>query len=322
VSDDLFHRYMQAADIVVQLRQRSRGEASGAALYAMAYGKPLIASCHGSLAEIAPDACVHVGDPLDVGQLASVLADLAGNPHLRERIGARGQQWIRDACDPATVARDAASAIACFNDPAIVRRHSDLAARVHAITRLPHAGISDDYSQDVQARAARSESARSRSAVAGAIARTIAALAPVRAGHAARPVDESWMRGGTLTLLGSDSRLLTHCGVKSGHRIATAGRDGFLVYGPYLRVPSGKYRVRVYGARNGVGNGAAPILEAVCNGGRQALERCELADASPIANLLGRLDFAAEEPVGDLEIRILVTHRTEMAVDSIDLVAL
>ena len=321
-SDDVFQHYMQAADVVVQLRQRSRGEASGAALYAMAHGKPLVASRHGSLAEIAPDACIHVDDPLDVGQLASVLVDLAGRPDARERIGARAQQWIRDACAPALVARAAASALACFNDPAIIRRHSDLAARVHAMTRLPHFGISDVYSEDVQARAARSEPARNRSAVADAIARTLAALVPVRAGHPIRQEDNAWMRGGILTLLGSDSRLLTHCGIKTGHRIATAGRDGFLVYGPYLRVPSGNYRVRVYGTRNGLGNGAAPILEAVCDGGRQALARCEIAAAPPIADLLGRLDFAAKQPVGDLEIRILVTSRTEMAVDSIDLVAL
>ena len=322
VGDDIFHTYMQAADVVVQLRQRSRGEASGAALYAMAHGKPLVASRHGSLADIAPDACIHVGDPLDVEELARVLADLAGNPDARERIGARAQQWIREACNPAAAARDAASAIACFNDPAIVRRRGDLAARVRTVASLPHPGIPDDWTQDVLMRAAQSEPVRTRSAVAAAIARTIAALAPLHAGPEVRRADESWTRGGTLTLLGSDSRLLTHCGVKSGHRIATAGRDGFLVYGPYIRVPSGNYRVRVYGVRNGPGNGTVPILEAVCNGGRHSLARCEMAASSTIADLLGRLDFAAEQPIGDLEIRIRVTNSADMAVESIDLVAL
>jgi hypothetical protein len=115
---------------------------------------------------------------------------------------------------------------------------------------------------------------------------------------------------------------LTHCGVKNGHRITTAGRDGFLVYGPYIRVPSGKYRVRVYGARHAIGNGTAPILEAVCNGGRHPLAKCEMNDGSAIGDLLGRLDFAAEQAIGDLEIRIRVTNATDMAVDSIDLVAL
>ncbi len=322
VSDDVFHAYMQAADLVVQLRQRSRGEASGAALYAMAHGKPLVASRHGSLAEITPDACIHVGDPLDVDELARVLAELAGDADKRERIGARAQQWIRETCDPAAAARDAASAIACFNDPAIVRRRSDLAARVHAVASLPHPATQGDWAQDALARAARAEPARTRSAVAGSIARAIGTLVPLHSRHEARRGDESWTRGGTLTLLGSDSRLLTHCGVKNGHRITTAGRDGFLVYGPYIRVPSGKYRVRVYGARHAIGNGTAPILEAVCNGGRHPLAKCEMNDGSAIGDLLGRLDFAAEQAIGDLEIRIRVTNATDMAVDSIDLVAL
>jgi hypothetical protein len=45
-------------------------------------------------------------------------------------------------------------------------------------------------------------------------------------------------------------------------------------------------------------------------------------DGSAIGDLLGRLDFAAEQAIGDLEIRIRVTNATDMAVDSIDLVAL
>lgn len=322
VSDDVFRTYMQAADVVVQLRQGSRGEFSGAAIYAMAHGRPLVASRHGSLAEIAPDACVHVDDPLDVDQLARALTDLARDPDKRATIGARGQQWIRETCDPDTIARAAANAIACFNDPAIVRRRSNLAASVHAVASLPHPAVPDDWSPDVQMRAAKSEPARARSAVADAIARAIGALAPLHAGPAAPHDDASWTRGGTLTLLGSDSRLLTHCGIKAGQRIATAGREGFLVYGPYIRVSPGQYRVRVYGARNGIGHGAESVLEVVCDGGRRVLARHPMPAVSPVGDLLGRLDFAAAQPIGDLEIRIHVSDRTDMAVESIDLVAL
>src|SRR4030095_1675322 len=87
VSEEDFQQYVQAADVIVQLRKGSRGEASRAALYAMAHGVPLVASRHGSFAEIPDDACVHVDDPLDITQLAAIVSDLVDNADKRAMIG-------------------------------------------------------------------------------------------------------------------------------------------------------------------------------------------------------------------------------------------
>jgi len=327
VSDADFERYIEAADLIVQLRKGSRGEASLAALNAMAHGIPLVASRHGSLAEIPSGACLHVDDPFNTDQLARIIEEIAGSPELRAMIGQAGQSWIREACEPANIARAVAVDIASFNDPSIVRRRSDLIGRAMAFSEVGSVGAPGRWVNDVAARAESCEPDRLRGVEARAIAQAIRALVPMKAVAPAARDDGLWMpaRDGTLTIPASDSRFLTECGVKSGLVVETAQRGGMLLYGPFIHVSPGRYRIRIYGTNRTQASSGCATLDIVCNSGRRTLASSNISlasDAPRIADLLARLDFAAQEAVEDLEIRIHVTREVNMVVEGIDLVAL
>jgi len=126
-------------------------------------------------------------------------------------------------------------------------------------------------------------------------------------------------------LRSSDRRLMTVCGIKTDSVIRTNGADGVLLYGPYIEIAPGIYRVRVYGECNWGSNGAAAKLEVVANGGRWSLGDCDLRGVvrgDRVDGLLGRLDFTVPQAVPDLEVRIVVSGETEMVIESLDIVAL
>jgi glycosyltransferase involved in cell wall biosynthesis len=327
VSNEEFQRYLRAADIVVQLRKGSRGEASGAALYAMASGTPLLTSRHGSLAEIPDSACVHVDDPIDISQLAALLAELAANPDKRTSIGQRGQSWIREACSPRDIANALAAEITRFNDPAIVHRRMNLAARLLTYSQTIPEVSRRDWRVDVESRAARCEPARVESKPAESISRALIGVLPASSIVQMDPANQSGKlaRGDTLTLLADDPRLMTMCGVKAGGVLETTGRQGMLLYGPYVEVDPGRYRLRVYGTNTANAEDRKATLEVVSKAGRRNLALCEI-DATVIApsasGLLARLDFDADEYISDLEFRINVPEETNMTVESVDLVAM
>jgi glycosyltransferase involved in cell wall biosynthesis len=325
VSEETFQLYIQAADIVVQLRKGSRGEASGAALYAMARGVPLVASRHGSLAEIPDHACVHVDDPLDTAQLADVLADLAANPDKRTAVGRRGQDWIREACDPKSVARQIACAVASFNDPAIVHRRANLKAKAMSFCNTIASPMQGEWLNDVEAGADSAEPHHPNADLAQTLSEALRGVVAAPSSQMARkPRFQMPAAGETLTLLVDDPRFLTACGARSGALLETTGSAGVLLYGPYIGAAPGRYRVRVYGNRRAGVDTTVARLEIVSSAGRHVLASCEIAGGTTAreGSVIARLDFATDEQVEDLEVRIHVSSEVDMAVESVDLVTL
>ena len=101
--------YMAAADVVAVPSVRYGRYVDGlpnVALEAMAAGKPLVASDVGGLPELVRDAenGLLVGEK-DAQALAGALITLAGDPALRERLGAGGQSEIRGERSWAEVGR-------------------------------------------------------------------------------------------------------------------------------------------------------------------------------------------------------------------------
>ncbi len=322
VSDEEFLRYVRSTDIAVQLRKGSRGEASGASLYAMAHGVPLVASRHGSLAEIPDFACIHVDDPLDVAQLASVVAELGASADKRSTIGRRGRAWLAEACDPAAIARAMARDLACFNDKAIAHREADLNARATAVSALLPEAQAPAWLRDLRDRTQDLEAGMRPPALARLVARTLGRLGAV-AGASYPGSDAPFeidATDDTLTLLAVDARFQTECGVRTETAVDTTARAGFLLYGPYLGVGPGRYRVRVFGSQSPRG---VVQLEITCDAGCRRLAACALAGAGArdaADGMLGRLDFAVDRRVSDLEIRVQVSADVRMSVESLDIV--
>ena len=99
-------RYLEAADVAVQLRARSRGENSGAVIDCLAYGVPTIVNAHGSFRELPDDCVVKISDDVVVEELADAMIALADDQTRSEKLSQAAVAHIRSTCAPARVAFD------------------------------------------------------------------------------------------------------------------------------------------------------------------------------------------------------------------------
>ncbi|MDN4035470.1 glycosyltransferase [Massilia sp. YIM B02443] len=104
-SDEDYFRYVQAADIGVQLRTGSRGETSGTVLDCMIYGLPVIINANGAMAEFPHDAVWMLPDAFARAQLVEALETLRGDDARRLALGAAGFALMRHRNSPERVGR-------------------------------------------------------------------------------------------------------------------------------------------------------------------------------------------------------------------------
>lgn len=96
VDDETFNRYLAVTDIGVNLRYPFEGETSSTALRIMSYGKSVLVTNAGSLAEL-PDSCTIKVDPGpdEVAQIRSALLELSHRDALRQKIGNTALAYVR-----------------------------------------------------------------------------------------------------------------------------------------------------------------------------------------------------------------------------------
>lgn len=99
-----YRTYLAAADIAVQLRGSSRGEASGTVLDCLAYGIPTIVNAHGPMAELPSEILIKISDAFAATDLAGALERLAANTVTRRELGQLGRNYCREALDPEHIA--------------------------------------------------------------------------------------------------------------------------------------------------------------------------------------------------------------------------
>jgi glycosyltransferase involved in cell wall biosynthesis len=95
VDDETFHKYLSITDIGVNLRYPSEGETSSTALRLLSYGKPVLVTSDGSLAEL-PDSCTIkiIPGPDEVFQIREGLLRLARDEAFRLRMGEAAFQHV------------------------------------------------------------------------------------------------------------------------------------------------------------------------------------------------------------------------------------
>lgn len=92
---DEFLRYMQVADVAVNLRYPTSGETSGTLVRLLGLGKPVIVSNLGAFAEIPDDACAKVDlDEFEEDLLFEYLRRLASDEGLRRRMGENARRFV------------------------------------------------------------------------------------------------------------------------------------------------------------------------------------------------------------------------------------
>lgn len=95
VSDDDFRAWLQAADIVVDLRFPHRGEVSGSLMRAMQAGRPSVVSATGTYLDVPDDIVLRVAPgPPDPSELATRIRTLVEDDALRARMGSSAREHI------------------------------------------------------------------------------------------------------------------------------------------------------------------------------------------------------------------------------------
>ncbi len=99
-SDKSYMQYLQATDIGVQLRSRSRGETSAAVLDCMNYGIATIVNSHGSMASLDSSAVIMLPDDFTKEALSEALDCLAEDEKKRVFLGQKCKKLIQTQHKP------------------------------------------------------------------------------------------------------------------------------------------------------------------------------------------------------------------------------
>jgi glycosyltransferase involved in cell wall biosynthesis/SAM-dependent methyltransferase len=96
-----FVGYLDACDILVNLRYPTVGESSGTMLRALGMGKPVLVSDVGSFAEFPDDVClkVPVGGPAEEELIFEYLRYLVETPGAARALGANAREWVAAECN-------------------------------------------------------------------------------------------------------------------------------------------------------------------------------------------------------------------------------
>ncbi len=101
-----FVGYLAACDIILNLRFPTVGESSGTLLRSLGLGKAVIVSNIGSFAEYPDGICLKVPvDSTEEDTLFEYLNLLVTRPDLRNAMGRRAREWVREECNWNLVAR-------------------------------------------------------------------------------------------------------------------------------------------------------------------------------------------------------------------------
>lgn len=113
-SDEVYKKYLLAADIAVQLRTNSRGESSAAVLDCQNYGIPTIVNANGSMADIPEHTVLMIPDSFSDEELAEAIDRLVANRDLRRKIGRSAREVIATNHSPASCSLAYRDAIEAF----------------------------------------------------------------------------------------------------------------------------------------------------------------------------------------------------------------
>lgn len=129
-SQAVYRDYLQAADVAVQLRSKSRGETSKSVLDCLAHGLPVIVNNYGSFAELPDIAVAKIASNVGPSELADKLQQWCSDPRARCATGEAGRAYLHAEHAPSRVAAAYEDAIRLSMQARVEREGSALASRV------------------------------------------------------------------------------------------------------------------------------------------------------------------------------------------------
>lgn len=111
---DNFRRYLEAADVGVQLRTLSRGETSAAIMDCLNYGLATIVNANGSIIDLPEDVDVKIPNEFKDSDLIEALETLWKDEKRRKQIAIRAQAYVHNYHNPQACAQKYAQSIESF----------------------------------------------------------------------------------------------------------------------------------------------------------------------------------------------------------------
>lgn len=130
------------------------------------------------------------------------------------------------------------------------------------------------------------------------------------------PAYRLWRPDGALRFSGSDHRLQTQVGKRHRRRMLSNGQTGFLVFGPYIPLEAGSYRLRAWGgARRLVGT---EYLDLTSDGGKQ--RHCHVLLDAATEGWCIEVDIDLPMAISAFESRLWVDALSDLWLDGIEVV--
>jgi hypothetical protein len=114
----------------------------------------------------------------------------------------------------------------------------------------------------------------------------------------------------------ADIRLLSKVGQRDGTDLVSTGKAGLLLYGPYAKLPAGRYVARFYGHCEADAKGG--WVDACFGKGGTVLTKIELGDSFK-PGVIAELPFEIAKPVDDLEVRLWMPAKATVRVESLSI---
>lgn len=109
----------------------------------------------------------------------------------------------------------------------------------------------------------------------------------------------------------SSPEIGTLVGIKQDDRLVANGRAGFVMYGPYQPLATGKYVLEVRGISS-----TPFVLDMSANKGADTIHSSSFSGGQqPDSRILARVDFELKDSVSDLEVRINVPAGSDIQID-------
>lgn len=124
-----------------------------------------------------------------------------------------------------------------------------------------------------------------------------------------------WLPDGVHRFAGSDSRLGTQVGKRAGRKMVSTRKAGYLIFGPYLPLASGHYRVVIRGELGGT---AEARMDVAVDQGQRILAESALDETDARDHLLA-LPIVLDAPCTDLEVRVWVNGGTNLSISMIEI---
>ncbi|GAC1609324.1 MAG: glycosyltransferase family 1 protein [Aquirhabdus sp.] len=128
---------------------------------------------------------------------------------------------------------------------------------------------------------------------------------------------QQWMPDDVRRFWGGDSRLGTQVGKRTGRDIVCEGKAGYLIFGPYIALSAGQYRVVIRGTfgANGI---AGARMDVVVDAGSLILGESALGEPDENGCFVS-LPISLDAPCTDLEIRVWVEDHTDISISMLEI---